>query len=108
KRGGMAVLVMFLGTIALTLALQQTLHLSPFLGMMTGLGILTIYSYFIRLDELRSWEPIQLPEVADVKPAKKPFDIFISMKRVEWDTLMFFYGVVLCVGALGAFEYLAK
>jgi Na+/H+ antiporter NhaD/arsenite permease-like protein len=29
------------------------------------------------------------------------------MKRVEWDTLMFFYGVMLCVGALGALGYLA-
>jgi Na+/H+ antiporter NhaD/arsenite permease-like protein len=29
------------------------------------------------------------------------------MKRAEWDTLMFFYGVVLCVGGLGAFGYLA-
>jgi len=30
------------------------------------------------------------------------------MKRVEWDTLMFFYGVVLCVGGLGALGYLAS
>jgi Na+/H+ antiporter NhaD/arsenite permease-like protein len=29
------------------------------------------------------------------------------MKRVEWDTLMFFYGVVMCVGGLGALGYLA-
>jgi Na+/H+ antiporter NhaD/arsenite permease-like protein len=29
------------------------------------------------------------------------------MKRVEWDTLMFFYGVILCVGGLGALGYLA-
>ncbi|HEX2752827.1 MAG TPA: sodium:proton antiporter NhaD [Alphaproteobacteria bacterium] len=107
KPGGWMVLVMFLGTIAMTVSLHQTLHLPPFLGMMTGLGLLTLYSYFIRLDELRNWEPIQLPEDADYKPAKKPFDIFISMKRVEWDTLMFFYGVVLCVGALGAFGYLS-
>ncbi|MGH8238600.1 MAG: sodium:proton antiporter NhaD, partial [Steroidobacteraceae bacterium] len=42
-----------------------------------------------------------------LKPANRPFDIFISMKRVEWDTLMFFYGVILCVGALGALGYLA-
>lgn len=108
KPGGIAVLVMFLGTIALTVTLHQWLHLPPFLGMMTGLGLLTLYSYFIRQDELRNWEPVQLPELADVKPSKKPFDIFISMKRVEWDTLLFFYGVVLCVGALGAFGYLAK
>ena len=35
------------------------------------------------------------------------FDVFISMKRVEWDTLMFFYGIMLCVGGLGALGYLA-
>lgn len=29
------------------------------------------------------------------------------MKRVEWDTLMFFYGIMLCVGGLGALGYLA-
>jgi len=29
------------------------------------------------------------------------------MKRAEWDTLMFFYGVILCVGGLGTLGYLA-
>jgi Na+/H+ antiporter NhaD/arsenite permease-like protein len=29
------------------------------------------------------------------------------MKNIEWDTLLFFYGVMLCVGGLGAFGYLA-
>jgi Na+/H+ antiporter NhaD/arsenite permease-like protein len=29
------------------------------------------------------------------------------MERAEWDTLMFFYGVILCVGGLGALGYLA-
>ena len=48
-----------------------------------------------------------VPLPAGAKPATKPFDIFISMKRVEWDTLMFFYGVILCVGGLGALGYLA-
>ena len=28
------------------------------------------------------------------------------MKRAEWDTLLFFYGVILCVGGLGALGYL--
>jgi Na+/H+ antiporter NhaD/arsenite permease-like protein len=42
-----------------------------------------------------------------MKRAEKPFDIFISMKRVEWDTLLFFYGVILCVGGLGTLGYLA-
>lgn len=34
------------------------------------------------------------------------FDIFDQLQRAEWDTLMFFYGVVLCVGGLSAFGYL--
>jgi Na+/H+ antiporter NhaD/arsenite permease-like protein len=113
KRGGLAVMMLFLFTIAMTVSLHHFLHLPPFLGMMTGLGFLKVYGYFIRRDELRAWPPI--PEFENealtlreyYKPAVKPFDIFISMKRVEWDTLMFFYGVVLCVGGLGALGYLA-
>lgn len=107
KSGGLVVLALFLGTIALTVTLHQTLHLPPFLGMMMGLGLLTLYSFFIRKYELRDWEQPQIPDRSDIKPAVKPFDIFISMKRVEWDTLLFFYGVMLCVGALGVFGYLA-
>ncbi len=30
-----------------------------------------------------------------------PFDIFKNVARAEWDTLLFFYGVVMCVGGLG-------
>ena len=48
-----------------------------------------------------------VPVERRLKPAVKPFDIFISMRRVEWDTLMFFYGIMLCVGGLGALGYLA-
>jgi Na+/H+ antiporter NhaD/arsenite permease-like protein len=75
--------------------------------MMTGLGALQIYGYVIRRRELR--ETAARPPVSPppgFKHATKPFDIFISVKRVEWDTLLFFYGVVLCVGALGAFGFL--
>jgi Na+/H+ antiporter NhaD/arsenite permease-like protein len=36
-----------------------------------------------------------------------PFNIFHNISRVEWDTLLFFYGVVLCVGGLGFLGYLA-
>lgn len=113
KFGGYVVIALFLLTIALTVALHHFLHLPPFLGMMTGLGLLKVYGYFIRRDELRRPPAIPEPEIEAFvlreyyKPAVKPFDIFISMKRVEWDTLMFFYGVVLCVGGLGALGYLA-
>jgi Na+/H+ antiporter NhaD/arsenite permease-like protein len=113
KRGGFAVMTLFLFTILMTVLFHHFLHLPPFLGMMTGLGLLKVYGYVIRHGELRHWMPI--PELGHeaftlrdyYKPAIKPFDIFISMKRAEWDTLMFFYGVVLCVGGVGALGYLA-
>jgi Na+/H+ antiporter NhaD/arsenite permease-like protein len=105
------VIALFLGTIVSTVLLHHFLHLPPFLGMMTGLGVLKLYGFFIRRAELRDFT-VDLDGVAfnlrdHYKPAVKPFDIFISMKRVEWDTLMFFYGVILCVGGLGALGYLA-
>jgi Na+/H+ antiporter NhaD/arsenite permease-like protein len=113
KYGGYVVVGLFLLTITMTVSMHHFLHLPPFLGMMTGLGLLKVYGYFIRRDELCHPSAISGPNdeafavKEGYKPAHKPFDIFISMKRAEWDTLMFFYGVVLCVGGLGAFGYLA-
>jgi Na+/H+ antiporter NhaD/arsenite permease-like protein len=114
KYGGYVIVILFLITIAGTVLLHHFLAIPPFLGMMTGLGVLKSYGYFIRRKELDEWaEPPALDgESAEslsalFKPAVKPFDVFISMKRVEWDTLMFFYGIMLCVGGLGALGYLA-
>ncbi len=101
KKGGRTIVFLFLATIALTVGLHQTLHLPPFLGMMTGLGVLKVFGFFIRRYELR--RPLD-----DVDPEReKPFDVFVSLSRIEWDTMMFFYGVILCVGGLGALGYLS-
>ena len=105
--GALATVGLFAGTIALTVSLHQLLHLPPFLGMMTGLGALMLYGHMLRRRELRDWQHDQGALSAGAKPAAKPFDIFISIKRVEWDTLMFFYGVILCVGGLAALGFLA-
>jgi Na+/H+ antiporter NhaD/arsenite permease-like protein len=35
------------------------------------------------------------------------FNVFKALQRAEWDTLMFFYGIILCVGGLGTLGYLA-
>lgn len=42
----------------------------------------------------------------DDKGRRHGFDVFSQLARVEWDTMMFFYGVILCVGALHAFGFL--
>jgi Na+/H+ antiporter NhaD/arsenite permease-like protein len=108
KAGGFIVILLFALTISTTVVLHQYLHLPSFLGMMTGLGMLMFYGHFIRKQELRTGVGLmQLDAPPGFKPGKRPFDIFISTKRVEWDTLLFFYGVVLCVGGLGALGYLS-
>lgn len=114
KYGGYVIVILFLITIAGTVLMHHFLGIPPFLGMMTGLGALKSYGYFLRRKELDEWtdlppfdgENAQIHRTS-FKPAVKPFDVFISMKRVEWDTLMFFYGIMLCVGGLGALGYLA-
>jgi len=112
KYGGYVIVILFLITIAGTVLMHHFLEMPPFLGMMTGLGVLKSYGYLLRRKELD--KEAQVPAFDGtvslsplLKPAVKPFDIFISMKRVEWDTLMFFYGIMLCVGGLGALGYLA-
>ena len=114
KRGGYVIVILFLITIAGTVLMHHFLEIPPFLGMMTGLGVLKSYGYLLRRKELEEWTEIPAFDGESAvslstlfKPAVKPFDVFISMKRVEWDTLMFFYGIMLCVGGLGALGYLA-
>jgi Na+/H+ antiporter NhaD/arsenite permease-like protein len=112
KPGGLVVALLFAATIVLTVSVHNFLHLPPALGMMTGLAMLKVYGFVIRRREIRQYgltddnavEALQVPE--GFKPANRPFDIFSIMKRLEWDTLMFFYGVVLSVGGLGALGYL--
>ncbi|UVT20121.1 MAG: sodium:proton antiporter NhaD [Nitrospira sp.] len=110
KHGGYMIVLLFLLTIAGTVVMHHFLEMPPFLGMMTGLGVLKSYGHFIRRKELDEWTDIPVGDDENnglLKPAIKPFDIFISIKRVEWDTLMFFYGIMLSVGGLGALGYLA-
>ena len=117
KHGGLVVVGLFMLTITMTVLMRNFLHLPPALGMMTGLGILKFYGYYLKKIEHRTWQnnvPGELENIAaevdlhkHFKPRHRPFDIFISMKRAEWDTLMFFYGVVLCVGGLAALGHLA-
>ncbi len=39
---------------------------------------------------------------------KAHFDLMKRIARAEWDTLLFFYGVIMCVGGLSEFGYLAS
>jgi len=48
--------------------------------------------------------PSAAHELANVP---KRLDVFALLEKIEWDTLMFFYGVLMGVGGLGTLGYLA-
>jgi Na+/H+ antiporter NhaD/arsenite permease-like protein len=76
--------------------------------MMLGLGYLGFFSYYLKKREHRSYDIDDNPLAQQTSHGKRdPFDIFRKIARAEWDTLLFFYGVILCVGGLSQFGYLA-
>lgn len=48
-----------------------------------------------------------LQEHSETTSGATHFDLMKRIARAEWDTLLFFYGVILCVGGLAQFGYLA-
>ncbi|MCK5902080.1 MAG: sodium:proton antiporter NhaD [Cocleimonas sp.] len=101
KRGGYFVILLFIFTIAMAVTFHNVLHLPPMLGMMTGLGLLKLFGYYLKITGENDGNVI----VNEVHSVGR-WDIFSQLERAEWDTLMFFYGVILCVGGLGALGYL--
>jgi Na+/H+ antiporter NhaD/arsenite permease-like protein len=102
KKGGKTILVLFLLTIVTAVSFHNFLHIPPVFGMMTGLAYLKLYAFY-----LKKVENIEHNLDNDV-PGSEPrgFDIFDKIAGAEWDTLFFFYGVILAVGGLGFMGYL--
>jgi NhaD family Na+/H+ antiporter len=105
KRGAWGIMILFLLTIVTAVSFHQFLHLPPVIGMLTGLGYLQFFGFYLRMTHNRWKEANQ--ELAVSVEDVAPFDVFNKVARAEWDTLFFFYGVVLCVGGLGFIGYLA-
>src|SRR5690606_39258377 len=85
----------------------------PVLGMMTGLGLLQFFGFFLRktLPGSLARKKAMAEREGDIERIRAlgqivPFDVFNRIARAEWDTLLFFYGVVMCVGGLGYIGYL--
>ena len=95
KPGAVVTIILFLLTISFTVISHQKYHLPTTYGMLTGLGLLSIFGYFLKRISLKNAEE------------KTKFDFFSMVGKAEWDTLLFFYGVLMCVGGLSSFGYLA-
>ncbi len=105
KRGGIVIIVLFLLTIVTAVSFHNFLHLPPMLGMMTGLSYLKFFGYYLKKTHEREAKFGRRDTDANLEDAS-PFNVFNELSRAEWDTLMFFYGVILCVGGLGFIGYL--
>ena len=113
KRGALRILTLFLLTVATAVACHTFIHLPPVLGMMMGLGYLQFFGYFLRvtLPGSLARKKAIAEQVGDKERLVRlgsvvPFDVFSKVSRAEWDTLLFFYGIVMCVGGLGFLGYL--
>ena len=90
KPGGKVVIFLGIFTILTAVLGHQFFHFPAMWGMMFGLALLKMYSYFLK------------------RRTTEHFDIFVNMKGVENDTLLFFFGILSAVGALhflGFLEY---
>lgn len=95
KPGSNGVIVLFALTIATAVSFRNFLHLPPAMGMMLGLGYLQVWSYFLQRKGARLGNHDMV------------LNSFKQIERVEWDTLLFFFGIIFAVGGLGVMGYLA-
>ena len=103
QRGARRMMFLFGCTIATAVGFHNFLHLPPFLGMMTGLAYLQIFGYYLRITH----DPESENKAARGRHGEvTAFDSFREIARAEWDTLLFFFGVIMCVGGLGFIGYL--
>jgi len=107
-RGAKRIIGLFLITIATAVSFHNFLGLPPVIGMMTGLGYLKFMGFYLKKTH-HKYLPQKTGNTDNAGEfgSMVPFDIFARVARAEWDTLFFFYGVVLCVGGLGFIGYLA-
>ncbi len=93
KKGGKIVIFLGVFTIFIAVVGHILFHFPAMWGMMFGLSLLKLYSYYHKVKN------------------NEEFNIFGFMKKVENDTLLFFFGILSAVGALyylGWLTYITK
>jgi len=113
KKGALVIVGLFVLTIITAVSFHNFVHLPPVAGMMTGLSYLMFFAFYLKKSGhgqkkafLAGLEGSHLSDHSDAV-FDDDYEIFNNVKKAEWDTLFFFYGVILCVGGLGLIGYLA-
>jgi Na+/H+ antiporter NhaD/arsenite permease-like protein len=112
KRGAWTMVVLFLLTIITAVCFENFLELPPAAGMLAGLTYLKFLGYYLQKTDAKPQKSqfehvyklfnVELPEINK----SQKFDVFKSVANLEWDTLLFFYGVMVSVGGLSFIGYL--
>ena len=80
--------------------------------MMMGLGMLQFFNYYLTKtcveEEQSDFAHVYRFYQLDVPTTSKnrSFDVFKNVGNIDWDTLLFFYGAMMIIGALGFIGYL--
>ena len=112
-RGAKWVIALFVLTLIITVCSNVFLLLPPAAGMMAGLGLLQFFNFY--LDKTAEEKESDFAYVyrfyqLDVpnENNKQTFDVFKNVGHVDWDTLLFFYGAMMMIGAIGFVGYLEE
>ena len=111
RRGSKRILLLFAVTLVITVLSNVFLELPPAAGMMAGLALIQFFSFYLT-QTVKNQESqfayaykffgLDVP----VGNEKQDFDVYKNVGNVEWDTLLFFYGAMMIIGALSFVGYL--
>jgi Na+/H+ antiporter NhaD/arsenite permease-like protein len=89
RYGARAVIGLGVFTIFSAVMCEQLFHIPPMWGMMFGLSLLSIFSFYLQRFH-----------------KEDSFNVYESARHIELDTLVFFFGILAAVGALHYVGYL--
>jgi Na+/H+ antiporter NhaD/arsenite permease-like protein len=104
KRGSKRIIFIFILTFSITILSNVFFDMPAIAGMMFGLAILQFFAYYLTKSEKLSH--FLIPKTEETIDSQKGFDVFKCIAGVDWDTLLFFYGAMMIVGALSFLGYL--
>lgn len=82
--------LLFIITIIITTTIQIYLKIPAIIGMLLGFSLLELFE---KINNIKN---------------KNKIDVHEEIKNIDWDTLLFFIGIMLCIGALSIIGTLDK